>query len=110
MMHFHRECPIRQRAREANSHHEWLSSDSHTIEDFRELYAKEPTRYCSLCLTVRTDSERYAELRKLVEAWQTAYRQNDKAQTKNNPITEVWLKHWLNLCDAQKPLLDWRHR
>ena len=60
--------------------------------------------------TPRTDSERYAELRKLVEAWQTAYRQNDKAQTKNNPITEVWLKHWLNLCDAQKPLLDWRHR
>lgn len=70
MMHFHRECPIRQRARAAKSHHEWLSSDSHTIDDFRELHAKEPTRYCSLCLTVRTDSERYAELRKLVECWQ----------------------------------------
>ena len=72
MMHFHRECPIRQRARAAKSHHEWLSSDSHTIEDFRELHAKEPTRYCSLCLTLRTDSDRYAELRKLVEAYQNA--------------------------------------
>ena len=64
----------------------------------------------SCVLGPRADSERYAELRKLVEAWQTAYRQNDKAQTKNNPITEVWLKHWLNFCDAQKPLLDWSHR
>lgn len=79
MMHFYRECPIRQRARAANSHHEWLSSDSHTIDDFRELHAKEPTRYCSLCLTVRTDSERYAELRKLVEAYQTAKSYEDDA-------------------------------
>lgn len=79
MMHFYRECPIRQRARAANSHHEWLSSDSHTPEDFRELHAKEPTRYCSLCLTIRTDSDRYAELRKLVEAYQTAKSYNDDA-------------------------------
>jgi len=79
MMHFHRECPIRQRARAAKSHHEWLSSDSHTIDDFRELHAKEPTRYCSLCLTVRTDSERYAELRALVEAYQSAKSYEDDA-------------------------------
>jgi len=79
MMHFHRECPIRQRARAANSHHEWLSSDSHTPEDFRELHAKEPTRYCSLCLTIRTDSNRYAELRALVEAYQSAKSYEDDA-------------------------------
>ena len=78
-MHFHRECPIRQRARAANSHHEWLSSDSHTPEDFRELHAKEPTRYCSLCLTIRTDSNRYAELRALVEAYQSAKSYEDDA-------------------------------
>ena len=58
----------------------------------------------------RSDSERYAELRKLVEAWQSAYHQNDKAQTKDHPITEGWLKHWLHFCDTQKPLLDWSHR
>jgi hypothetical protein len=79
MMHFYRECPIRQRARAANSHHEWLSSDSHTPEDFRELHAKEPTRYCSLCLTIRTDSNRYAELRALVEAYQSAKSYEDDA-------------------------------
>ena len=79
MMHFHRECPIRQRARAANSHHEWLSSDSHTLEDFREFHEKEPKRYCSLCLTIRTDSERYAELRKLVESYQTAKSYEDDA-------------------------------
>jgi len=58
----------------------------------------------------RTDSDRYAELRKLVEAWQTAYHQKDKAQTQDRPITKGCLKHWLNFCDTQKPLLDWSHR
>ena len=90
MMHFHRECPIRQRARAANSHHEWLSSDSHTLEDFREFHEKEPKRYCSLCLTIRTDSDRYAELRKLVEAYQSAKSYDDDV-----PL---------------QALRDWRHR
>ena len=79
MMHFYRECPIRQRARAANSHHEWLSSDSHTPEDIRELHPKEPTRYSSLCLTIRTDANRYAELRALVEAYQSAKSYEDDA-------------------------------
>ena len=57
----------------------------------------------------RTDTERYTELRKLVEAWQEAHRQHDQART-TAPETEGWLKHWLNFCDAQKPLLDWSHR
>lgn len=57
----------------------------------------------------RTDSDRYAELRTLVEAWQEAHRQHDQART-TAPETEGWLKHWLNFCDAQKPLLDWSHR
>jgi hypothetical protein len=93
MMHFYRECPIRQRARAANSHHEWLSSDSHTPEDFRELHAKEPTRYCSLCLTIRTDSNRYAELRALVETWQHWQREPRYDQA-----------------DAPERLMDWSHR
>ena len=57
----------------------------------------------------RTDSERYAELRALVEKWQAAHREHDQAKT-TAPETEGWLKRWLNFCDAQKPLLDWSHR
>ena len=62
------------------------------------------------CVDKRTDSDRYAELRALVESWQTAYHQKDKAQTQDRPITNGCLKHWLNFCDTQKPLLDWSHR
>ena len=69
-----------------------------------------PDKYCAECAaTSRTDSDRYTELRKLVEAWQEAHRQHDQART-TAPETEGWLKHWLNFCDAQKPLLDWSHR
>ena len=77
----------------------------------RWLYRKhgELVRQRPTCGEKRTDSERYAELRKLVEAWQEAHRQHDQART-TAPETEGWLKHWLNFCDAQKPLLDWSHR
>ena len=77
----------------------------------RWLYRKhgELVRQRPTCGEKRTDSDRYAELRKLVEAWQEAHRQHDQART-TAPETEGWLKHWLNFCDAQKPLLDWSHR
>lgn len=61
------------------------------------------------CAGVRTDSDRYAELRALVEKWQAAHREHDQVKT-TAPETEGRLKRWLNFCDAQKPLLDWNHR
>ena len=96
-----------------------------SAETFESHSSDNPDWFCVTCATKarlalaaesapkpdpRSDSERYAELRKLVEAWQSAYHQNDKAQTKDHPITEGWLKHWLHFCDTQKPLLDWSHR
>lgn len=106
MLHFNGnpECPLRT--------HQLHVSEAETEDEFRELRAEFPDDYCSACAPGkgRTDSDRYAELRKLVEAWQSAYHQNDKAQTKDHPITEGWLKHWLHFCDTQKPLLDWSHR
>ena len=90
-----------------------LSSAS-THEEYRKIFdlTPIPDRYCKICVSIqapRTDSDRYTELRKLVEAWQEAHRQHDQART-TAPETEGWLKHWLNFCDAQKPLLDWSHR
>lgn len=101
---------------------------------FLDRYALDPDRYCSDCAKAarlalakesaqkpaevserpncgdkRTDSERYAELRALVEKWQAAHREHDQVKT-TAPETEGRLKRWLNFCDAQKPLLDWNHR
>ena len=77
----------------------------------RWLYRKQGqlVRQRPTCGEKRTDSERYADLRALVEAWQSAHRANDQAKT-TAPETDGWLKRWLNFCDAQKPLLDWKHR
>lgn len=89
-----------------------ITSTADDLEEYSNLYRSDPWRYCSECLTpesIRTDSERYAELRALVEAWQSAHRANDQAETAA-PETEGRLKRWLNFCDAQKPLLDWNHR
>lgn len=50
-----------------------ISSTAEDLEEYSSLYRSNPCRYCSECLTpepIRTDSERYAELRKLVECWQ----------------------------------------
>lgn len=104
------------------SHHTWRLKSKHQQicsrcgqvrrwNGTRWLYRKhgELVRQRPTCGEKRTDSERYAELRKLVEAWQEAHRQHDQART-TAPETDGWLKRWLNFCDAQKPLLDWRHR
>jgi hypothetical protein len=45
------------------------------LDEFREWWRSLPAAYCSECAnepTPRTDSDRYAELRKLVEAYQNA--------------------------------------
>lgn len=50
-----------------------ITSTAEDLEEYSNLYRSDPWRYCSECLTpesIRTDSERYAELRKLVECWQ----------------------------------------
>lgn len=67
MIHFHGNpnCSAR-RSRD-------ISSTADDLEEYSNLYRSDPWRYCSECLTpesIRTDSERYAELRKLVECWQ----------------------------------------
>lgn len=111
--------------REPGTRHGSIEHRTWSASMFVERSASAPDHYCVPCTKAarlalaaesapkpdpRSDSERYAELRKLVEAWQSAYHQNDKAQTKDHPITEGWLKHWLHFCDTQKPLLDWSHR
>jgi hypothetical protein len=53
-----------------------------------------PDKYCAECAaTSRTDSERYAELRALVEAWQHWQREPRYDQA-----------------DAPERLMDWSHR
>ena len=57
----------------ANSNSEILS-DVTSLDDFRELCRWRPAVYCCECAEAsialpRSDSDRYAELRKLVEAW-----------------------------------------
>lgn len=50
-----------------------ITSTADDLEEYSNLYRSDPWRYYSECLTpesIRTDSERYAELRKLVECWQ----------------------------------------
>ena len=50
-----------------------ITSTAEDLEEYSNLHRSDPWRYCSECLTpesIRTDSERYAELRKLVECWQ----------------------------------------
>lgn len=59
-----------------------ISSTAEDLEEYSNLYRSDPWRYCSECLTpesIRTDSERYAELRALVEAYQTAKSYEDDA-------------------------------
>ena len=79
----------------ANSNSEILS-DVTSLDDFRELFRWRPAVYCCECAEAsialpRTDSDRYAELRKLVEAVQI----DSKIGTARAAL------------DA---LLDWRHQ
>ena len=48
-------------------------SNAIAIEGFQYMQRQHPESYCARCAGVRprTDSDRYAELRKLVELWQS---------------------------------------
>jgi len=68
MMHFgptFNTCPDRRRGD--------TKSNAHAIEGFQHMQRQHPGSYCARCAgeTPRSDSDRYAELRKLVEAWQS---------------------------------------
>lgn len=87
MMHFHGnpECPLMDT--------DFASvSEADTEDKFRELRAAFPDMYCTACVPGdgRTDSDRYTELRKLVEAWQNA-----KCYEDDEPL---------------QALRDWSHR
>ena len=62
MVHFDEECPQKECG------HSLSSTDN--LETYREYAKTWPSFYCKACVKRRTDSERYAELRKLVECWQ----------------------------------------
>ena len=56
----------------------------------------------------RTDSERYAELRTLVEAWQTARSASERDRATGQP--EGWLSRYMDTCAAETSLAEWNHR
>jgi len=69
----------------------------------------------------RTDSERYAELRALVEAWQTARSASERDRASIPPAVsastanptgqpEGWLARFMDTCAAETLLADWSHR
>ena len=60
MLHFNLDCPQRSDALSVAS--------CASLDVFVALARANPDNYCATCM--RTDSDRYAELRKLVEAWQ----------------------------------------
>ena len=65
------------------------------------------------CGEKRTDSERYAELRALVEAWQTARSASERNRASTaNPTgqPEGWLARFMDTCAAETLLADWIHR
>ena len=96
-------CPDRKRGD--------TRSNAIGLVQFQRLRKEHPESYCARCAgeQPRTDSERYAELRALVEAWQTAHREHEQAKT-TAPESAEWLISWLRFCDTKKPLLDWSHR
>ena len=66
----------------------------------------------------RTDSERYAELRTLVEAWQTARSASERDRASIPPAVsanptgqpEGWLSRFMDTCAAETLLADWSDR
>lgn len=78
-----------------------ILSDVTSLDDFRELCHWRPAVYCSECAEApltspRTDSDRYAELRKLVEDTQR------EAMDPASPLVVF--------DNALRLLLDWSHR
>lgn len=62
LLHFNLDCPQRTDALSVAS--------CASLAEFTALQRADPAKYCALC--TRTDSDRYAELRALVEAYQNA--------------------------------------
>jgi hypothetical protein len=79
-------CPARQGV--------VTDSEAQTGEEYRALLEDFPGTYCAECDPgpIRTDSDRYAELRELVEAWIATH-------TGLPFANEAW-----------QALFDWRHR
>ena len=80
-------CPDRKRGD--------TRSNAIGLVQFQRLRKEHPESYCARCAgeQPRTDSERYAELRKLVEAWQQWQR-----EPRYDPD------------NAPERLLEWSHR
>ena len=73
------------------------------------------------CGEKRTDTDRYAELRALVEAWQTARSASEQDRASIPPAVstltanptgqpEGWLARFMDTCAAETLLADWSHR
>ena len=60
MLHFNLDCPLRTDALSVAA--------CASLDEFVALTRANPDNYCATCM--RTDSDRYTELRKLVECWQ----------------------------------------
>lgn len=76
---------------------------------------------CAKQNPIRTDSDRYTELRALVEAWQTARSASERdrasipqavSSVTANPTgqPEGWLARYMDTCAAETSLADWSHR
>ena len=89
----------------------------------RWLYRKQGqlVRQRPTCGEKRTDMERYAELRALVEAWQTARSASERNHASTPPAVssltanptgqpEGWLSRYMDTCAAETLLADWSHR
>ena len=89
----------------------------------RWLYRKQGqlVRQRPTCGEKRTDMERYAELRALVEAWQTARSASERNRASTPPAVssvtanptgqpEGWLSRYMDTCAAETSLAEWSHR
>ena len=88
MIHFDNECPQKEC---------WHTvSVVEDIETYRMCAIQSPSLYCKACVNLRTDSERYAELRALVE---------DTQREAMDPASSLVI-----FDNTLRLLLDWKHR
>ena len=108
-------CPDRKRGD--------TRSNAIGLVQFQRLRKEHPESYCARCAgeQPRTDSDRYAELRALVEAWQTARSASERDRASIPPAVsastanptgqpEGWLARFMDTCAAETLLADWSHR
>ena len=99
-----------------------LISSVQSLDWYRSWQRSQPDKYCAECATnSRTDTDRYAELRALVEAWQTARSASERDRASIPPAVssvtanptgqpEGWLARFMDTCAAETLLADWSHR